>query len=91
MKKLLYTGIALLGAMLSNLSHAHDQLPTPSANLNLDLNLLAESTVNKKVKPIVFSDVVKNNKNFTLAWHSSHYSHSSHSSHYSHVSHRSGY
>lgn len=88
MKKLLFTGIALVGAALSNLGFAHEQIPTPSENLNLDLNSLAESTVNKKVKPFVFSDTLKNNKNFTLAWHSSH---SSHSSHYSHSSHRSGY
>ncbi len=87
MKKMIYIGISLIGAALSSLGFAHEQVQVP-ADINSDSYSPTKITINKKIKPFVFSDILKNNKNFTLAGHYSHYSHSSHSSHFSH---RSGY
>ena len=86
MKKILYTGLALVGAALSSVLSANAQPADNSQNLK---DVSSENVVvQKSKKGFVFSDILKNNKNFTLAGH---YSHSSHRSHSSHSSHRSGW
>lgn len=88
MKKILYTGLALVGAILTALSPANAQ-----QNNKVEVkDVKTENVVTQNAKKgFVFSDILKNNKNFTLAGHYSHYSHSSHFSHSSHASHRSGW
>lgn len=85
MKKFLYTGLAFIGAALTALTSANAQ-----QNKNVELkDAKSENVVTQNTKKsFVFSDILKNNKNFTLAGH---YSHSSHFSHSSHASHRSGW
>lgn len=87
MKKFIYAGIALIASALSGLGFAHEQIKAPDS-ISLSNDSSSEQISNKKNKPFVFSDLLKNNKTFTLAGH---YSHMSHRSHYSHSSHRSGY
>lgn len=91
MKKIIYAGIALLGSALSAFSLAHEQVKNSTPVNLLNEVDLEQQIINKKTKPFVFSDILKNNKNFTLAGHYSHYSHGSHRSHFSHSSHFSGY
>ena len=76
MKKVLYTGLALVGAALSSVLPANAQ---PADNNQTIKDVSSENVVVQKAKNgFVFSDILKNNKNFSLAGH---YSHSSHASH----------